>query len=170
LNGLVEVHTELGRGTSFMLTLPITLVIIKALIVRVGAQTYAIPISAVSESVMVESRQVVTVGRRHVIQLRDHTLALLRLGDLFGVPPPDATDDRLYIIVVGLAEKRLGLVVDAIEGQQEIVIKSVGSVLQGIPGIAGATELGNRKTILVLDVGALIEEAVGQKTSVPLAA
>jgi two-component system chemotaxis sensor kinase CheA len=170
LNGLVEVHTELGRGTSFMLTLPITLVIIKALIVRVGSQTYAIPISAVSESVMVESRQVVTVGRRHVIQLRDHTLALLRLGDLFGVPPPDATDDRLYIIVVGLAEKRLGLVVDAIEGQQEIVIKSVGSVLQGIPGIAGATELGNRKTILVLDVGALIEEAVGQKTSVPLAA
>ncbi len=170
LNGLVEVHTELGRGTSFMLTLPITLVIIKALIVRVGGQTYAIPISAVSKSVMAESRQVVTVGRRHVIQLRDHTLALLRLSDLFGVAPADTSDDRLYIIVVGLAEKRLGVVVDAIEGQQEIVIKPVGSMLQGIPGIAGATELGNRKTILVLDVGALIEEAVGQKTAVPLAA
>ena len=170
LNGLVEVHTELGRGTSFMLTLPITLVIIKALIVRVGGQTYAIPISAVSESVMAEFRQVVTVGRRHVIQLRDHTLALLRLSELFNVAPADTPDDRLYIIVVGLAEKRLGLVVDAIEGQQEIVIKPVGSMLQGIPGIAGATELGNRKTILVLDVGALIEEAVGQKTAVPLAA
>lgn len=170
LNGLVEVHTELGRGTSFMLTLPITLVIIKALIVRVGGQMYAIPISAVSESVMAESRQVVTVGRRHVIQLRDHTLALLRLSELFNVAPADTPDDRLYIIVVGLAEKRLGLVVDAIEGQQEIVIKPVGSMLQGIPGIAGATELGNRKTILVLDVGALVEEAVGQKTTVPLAA
>jgi two-component system chemotaxis sensor kinase CheA len=77
----------------------------------------------------------------------------------------------LYIIVVGLAEKRLGLVVDTIFGQQEIVIKSVGSLLQGIPGIAGAAELGNRKTILVLDVGALIEEAVSRRaTALPLAA
>ena len=105
-----------------------------------------------------------------MIQLRDHTLALLRLNELFNVASSDIPQDRLYIIVVGLAEKRLGLVVDAIEGQQEIVIKSVGAMLQGIPGIAGATELGNRKTILVLDIGALIEEAVGQKMSIPLAA
>ncbi len=171
LNGIVEVNTELGQGTSFVLTLPITLVIIKGLIVGVGPNTYAIPISSVAESVMVEANQVVTVGRRPVIQLRDHTLALLRLSDLFGVPSAEHKDGRLYIIVVGLAEKRLGLVVDTIEGQQEIVIKAVGSMLQGIPGIAGATELGNRKTILVLDVGALIEEAVGHRaTAVPLAA
>lgn len=170
LNGLVEVHTDPGRGTSFILTLPITLVIIKALIVRVGPQIYAIPISAVAESVMVEAREVVTVGRRHVIHLRDHTLALLRLSDLFGLERVTAPDGRLYIIVVGLAEKRLGLVVDTIEGQQEIVIKSVGAMLQGISGIAGATELGNRKTILVLDVGALIDEAVAQHSVVPLAA
>lgn len=171
LNGLVEVQTDVGHGTSFILTLPITLVIIKALIVGVGPQTYAIPISSVAESVMVEAHQVVTVGRRPVIRLRDHTLALLRLSDLFGVPPATASDGRLYIIVVGLAEKRLGLVVDTIYGQQEIVIKPVGSMLQGIPGIAGATELGNRQTILVLDVGALIEEAVKQRaTALPLAA
>jgi two-component system chemotaxis sensor kinase CheA len=171
LNGIVEVSTELGQGTAFVLTLPITLVIIKALIVGVGTQTYAIPISSVSESVMVEPGQVVTVGGRPVIRLRDHTLALLKLSDLFGVPQARDTDGRLYIIVVGLAEKRLGLVVDTIFGQQEIVIKPVGSLLQGIPGIAGATELGNRKTILVLDVGALIEEAVCRRTTaVPLAA
>jgi two-component system chemotaxis sensor kinase CheA len=146
-------------------------VIIKALIVGVGPHTYAIPISSVAESVMVEANQVGTVGRRPVIQLRDHTLALLRLSDLFGVPSAEHKDNRLYIIVVGLAEKRLGLVVDTIEGQQEIVIKAVGSMLQGIPGIAGATELGNRKTILVLDVGALIEEAVSHRTTAePLAA
>jgi two-component system chemotaxis sensor kinase CheA len=120
---------------------------------------------------MVEPGQVVTVGGRPVIRLRDHTLALLKLSDLFGVPQARDTDGRLYIIVVGLAEKRLGLVVDTIFGQQEIVIKPVGSLLQGIPGIAGATELGNRKTILVLDVGALIEEAVCRRTTaVPLAA
>jgi two-component system chemotaxis sensor kinase CheA len=171
LNGMVEVDTELGRGTSFVLTLPITLVIIKALIVGVGSHNYAIPISSVAESVMVEANQVGTVGQRPVIQLRDHTLALLRLSDLFGIQSSERKDGRLYIIVVGLAEKRLGLVVDTIEGQQEIVIKAVGSMLQGIPGVAGATELGNRKTILVLDVGALIEEAVGQRTpAVPRAA
>ncbi|MEW6682255.1 MAG: chemotaxis protein CheA [Nitrospirota bacterium] len=165
LNGMVEVTTQLGQGTTFVLTLPITLVIIKALIVGVGPHTYAIPISAVAESVMVEANQVVTVGQRPVIQLRDHSLALLRLSDLFGIPSTERKDSRLYIIVVGLAEKRLGLVVDTIEGQQEIVIKAVGSMLQGIPGVAGATELGNRKTILVLDVGSLIDEAVGQRTA-----
>lgn len=171
LNGMVEVQTELGQGTSFVLTLPITLVIIKALIVGVGAHTYAIPLSAVAESVMVEAGQVATIGRQPVIQLRDHSLALLRLSDLFGIPSCEGRDGRLYVIVVGLAEKRLGIVVDAIEGQQEIVIKAVGPMLQGIPGIAGATELGNRKTILVLDVGALVDEAVGQRTSaLPLAA
>jgi two-component system chemotaxis sensor kinase CheA len=171
LNGMVEVNTELGQGTGFVLTLPITLVIIKALIVGVGPHTYAIPISSVAESVMVEASQVATVGRQPVVQLRDHTLALLRLNELFGIPSGERKDGRLYIIVVGLAEKRLGIVVDTIEGQQEIVIKAVGSMLQGIPGIAGATELGNRKTILVLDVGALVEEAVGQRTSaLPLAA
>lgn len=171
LNGMVEVNTELGQGTSFVLTLPITLVIIKALIVGVGPHTYAIPISSVAESVMVEASQVATVGRQPVVQLRDHTLALLRLSELFGIPSGERKDGRLYIIVVGLAEKRLGIVVDTIEGQQEIVIKAVGSMLQGIPGIAGATELGNRKTILVLDVGALVDEAVGQRTAaLPLAA
>ncbi len=170
LNGMVEVYTELGHGTTFVLTLPITLVIIKALIVHVGSQTYAIPISAVAESVVTKANHVFTVGGRHVIKLRDHTLALLRLNELFGLTSPEAPDGRLYVIVVGLAEQRLGLVVDAIDGQQDIVIKSVGRLLQGIPGIAGATELGNRKTILVLDVGALIEEAVGRKTAVPLAA
>ncbi len=171
LNGMVEVNTELGQGTSFVLTLPITLVIIKALIVGVGPHTYAIPISSVAESVMVEASQVATVGRQPVVQLRDHTLALLRLSELFDIPSGERKDGRLYIIVVGLAEKRLGIVVDTIEGQQEIVIKAVGSMLQGIPGIAGATELGTRKTILVLDVGALVDEAVGQRMSaLPLAA
>jgi len=71
----------------------------------------------------------------------------------------ESGEDRIYVIVVGLAEKRIGLVVDAIEGQQEIVIKSLGDFLRDTPGIAGATELGNRKTILVLDVAALIDEA-----------
>jgi two-component system chemotaxis sensor kinase CheA len=169
LSGLVDVETEMGKGTKFSITLPITLVIIKALVVRVGTEIYAIPLNSVSESLMIQSADIRTVEKREVTQLRDQTLALLRIRDAFRLPATESGDDRLYVIVVGLAEKRIGLVVDAIEGQQEIVIKSLGEFLRETPGIAGATELGNRKTILVLDVAALIEEAIktrfGEKTA-----
>jgi len=164
LSGMVDVETEVGKGTKFSITLPITLVIIKALVVRVGSQTYAIPLNSVSESLMIRQDDIRTVERREVIQLRDHTLALLRIQDVFQLPGGKAKDNRFYVIVVGLAEKRLGLVVDAIEGQQEIVIKSLGEILRDTPGVAGATELGNRKTILVLDVAALIDEATQVQT------
>jgi len=167
----LDVETELGKGTKFSITLPITLVIIKALVVRVGNEAYAIPLNSVSESLMIQQKDIRTVERREVIQLREQTLSLLRLGDVFHLSSNGPWEDRFYVIVVGLAEKRLGLVVDLIEGQQEIVIKSLGECLRDTPGIAGATELGNRKTILVLDVGALVEEAthsaVGQKKADP---
>jgi len=167
LSGLVDVETTLGKGTLFTITLPITLVIIKALIVRVGAETFAVPLNAVSESLMVSSREIKTIERKEVVQLRDHTLSLVRLKDVFELGEGEREGDLLYVIVVGLAEKRIGLVVDAIEGQQEIVIKSLGGLLKDVPGISGATELGNRKTILVLDVASLIEEAtVGKEKKV----
>jgi two-component system chemotaxis sensor kinase CheA len=159
LSGLVDVETEMGKGTKFSITLPITLVIIKALVVRIGTEIYAIPLNSVSESLMIQSKDIRTVEKREVIQLRDHTLALLRIRDVFHLPLAESGEDRLYVIVVGLAEKRIGLVVDSIEGQQEIVIKALGEFLRDTPGIAGATELGDRKTILVLDVAALIDEA-----------
>jgi two-component system, chemotaxis family, sensor kinase CheA len=165
LSGMVDVETELGQGTRFSITLPITLIIIKALIVKVGGEIFAIPLGSVSESLMIEQKDIRTVERREVIQLRNQTLSLLRLRDAFRLPKAEALDSRVYAIVVGLAEKRLGLVVDAIEGQQEIVIKSIGGILRDTPGIAGATELGNRKTILVLDAGTLIEEATQGRTS-----
>jgi two-component system, chemotaxis family, sensor kinase CheA len=163
LSGMVDVQTEMGKGTKFSITLPITLIIIKALVVRVGSETYAIPLNSVSESLMIRQAEIRTVERREVIELRDHTLPLLRIRDVFQLPEGGTQDERIYVIVVGLAEKRLGLVVDTIESQQEIVIKSLGDILRDTPGIAGATELGNRKTILVLDVAALIEEATQSK-------
>jgi two-component system chemotaxis sensor kinase CheA len=158
LGGMVDMDTELGKGTKFTLTLPITMVIIKALIVSVGGETFAIPINSVSESLMIKKNDIRTVEKHGVVQLRDRTLSLLWLGEIFSLPSKEESE-RVYVIVVGLAEKRLGLIVDAIEGQQEVVIKSIGKILKDIPGIAGATELGNRKTILVLDIGALIDEA-----------
>jgi two-component system chemotaxis sensor kinase CheA len=165
LSGMVDLQTELGQGTRYSITLPITLVIIKALIIKVGEETFAIPLSSVSESLMIQRKDIRTVERREVIQLRDQVLSLLRLHDLFQLPRTETAGSDLYVIVVGLAEKRLGLLVDAIEGQQEIVVKSIGGILRDTPGIAGATELGNRKTVLVLDVGTVIKEATRGKAA-----
>jgi two-component system chemotaxis sensor kinase CheA len=158
LGGLIDTETELGVGTRFTITLPITLAIIQALLVGVGTEIYAIPLNAILESNRLLASQIRTVEKREVARLREATLPLLRIADLFGIPRAD-DHQKMFVVVVGLAEKRLGLVVDSLRGQQEVVIKSVGSVFQNTPGIAGATELGDKRAVLVLDVGALIDEA-----------
>jgi two-component system chemotaxis sensor kinase CheA len=158
LGGLIDIETERGVGTRLTITLPITLAIIQALLVGVGTETYAIPLNSILESNRIFRNQISTVERREVTRLRDATLPLLRIAELFGLPR-DKETGKMYVVVVGLAEKRLGLVVDTLRGQQEVVIKSVGSVFQNTPGVAGATELGDKRAILVLDVGALIDEA-----------
>lgn len=166
LSGMIDIDTEEGRGCKFSITLPITLIIIKALIVKVASERYAVPLNSVSESLLIEPGDIQTIEGREVIQLRGKTLALVRLRNLFDLQGNDATAKN-YVIVIGLAERRIGLVVDGIDGQQDIVIKSMGNILPHTKEIAGATELGNRKTILVLDSGGLIEEA--SKANVPVA-
>ncbi|TLM61375.1 MAG: chemotaxis protein CheA [Deltaproteobacteria bacterium] len=161
LSGMVELASELGRGTSMTITLPITLAIIKALIVRVAGQTYAIPINSVQETLMIDGSQVRTIERREVLELRESTLPLLRLDRTFNLTAAERLESqRLFVAVVGLADKRLGFVVDDLLGQQDVVIKSLGKVLSFVKGVAGAAELGNQKTILVLDVAGLMGEAL----------
>jgi two-component system chemotaxis sensor kinase CheA len=161
LSGMVELTSEVGRGACMTITLPITLAIIKALIVRVADQTYAIPINSVQETLMVEGSAVRTIERREVLELRESTLPLLRLDRAFHLAsPPAVSGQRLFVAVVGLADKRLGFVVDDLLGQQDVVIKSLGKALAFVKGIAGAAELGNQKTILVLDVAGLMGEAL----------
>jgi len=157
LGGMIDTETELGVGTRFTISLPITLAIIQALLVGVGQEIYAIPLNAILESNRLLSSQIRTVEKREVARLRESTLPLLRIADIFGLPR--AGDQKMFVVVVGLAEKRIGLIVDSLRGQQEVVIKSIGSVFQNTPGIAGATELGDNRAVLVLDVGALIDEA-----------
>jgi len=158
LGGMIDTETELGVGTRFTITLPITLAIIQALLVGVGKEIYAIPLNAILESNRLLNSQIRTVEKREVARLRESTLPLLRIADIFGLPRA-GENQKMFVVVVGLAEKRLGLVVDSLRGQQEVVIKSVGSVFRNTPGIAGATELGDKRAVLVLDVGALIDEA-----------
>jgi two-component system chemotaxis sensor kinase CheA len=160
LSGMIEMSSSPGEGTTPTITLPITLAIIKALIVRVCGKTYAIPINAVMETLMVEAATVRTIERREVIELRQSTLPLLRLEDIFKLPVSSRREGRIFVAVVGLAEKKLGIVVDELLGQQDMVIKSLGNALSFVRGIAGAADLGNQKTILVLDVGGLMSEAL----------
>jgi two-component system chemotaxis sensor kinase CheA len=161
LSGMIELQSEVGKGTAMIITLPITLAIIKALIVRVAGQTYAVPINSVQETLMVDSQAVRTIERREVLELRESTLPLLRIDRAFNLGRErDVSEQRLFIAVVGLADKRLGFVVDELLGQQDVVIKSLGKALAFVRGIAGAAELGNQKTILVLDVAGLMGEAL----------
>lgn len=164
LSGIIDVNTTVGRGTTFSITLPVTLAIIQALVVQTAGQTFCIPLNSVLESVMVTRNEIRTVDGAEVITLHGKTLPLCHLARLFELRrqvSPERT--RIYVIVVGLAQHRVGLVVDDLLGQQDVVIKSIGSALRSIPGIAGATELGGGRTVLLLDVAALVEEAVGRE-------
>jgi len=159
LSGLIDLESRPGQGTTVTITLPITLAIIKALIISTAGRTYALPITSVLESILVDKGEIRTVERKEVIQLRETTLPLLRLCDLFQLSGAKETPDNFYVVVVGVAEKRLGIVVDDLLGQQDIVIKSIGETFESFRGISGAADLGDQRTILVLDVGSLISEA-----------
>jgi two-component system chemotaxis sensor kinase CheA len=163
LSGMVDVETVLGQGTIFTLTLPITLVIIKALIVEVEQETFAIPLSSVLESMMLSDKVIKTIERQEVIQLREETLILVRLKELFSLAESQQSNEPTYVIVVGLVDKKMGLIVNSIKGQQEIVVKSMGEELKNVKGISGVTEIGDGKAILVLDISALIQEVTEKK-------
>ena len=159
LSGMIDLESFPGRGTRITITLPITLAIIKALIICTAGRTYALPITSVLESIIVEQQEIRTIERKEVIQLREATLPLLRLSEFFQLKGGAAPPESFYVVVVGIAEKRLGLVVDDLLGQQDIVIKSIGETFAGFKGISGAADLGDQRTILVLDVGSIIGEA-----------
>lgn len=161
ISGMVDIETVKGEGTRFIITLPITLAIIKALIISSSGRTYAVPISSVLETLLLSHRDIKTVERKEVIQLRETTLPLLSLDAFFGIERNAARQGEFYVVVVGVAEKRLGIVVDDLLGQQDIVIKSLGeSFKRFFMGISGAADLGDQRTILVLDVGGMINEAM----------
>jgi len=160
LRGMIDVHSEVGMGTKFTITLPVTLAILQALIVRAARETYAIPMNSVMESVLLSHDEVRTVERREVVRLREATLPLVRLERVFELPRVEPPGADLHVVVVALAQHRLGIVVDDFVGRQDIVIKALGKVLSRVPGVAGAADLGNQQTVLVLDVGALIEETL----------
>ncbi|HEX3109368.1 MAG TPA: chemotaxis protein CheW, partial [Thermoanaerobaculia bacterium] len=164
LKGSIDVVSAPGQGSTFRIILPITLAIIQALIVRAGGEEFAIPLTSVEESLRIYSRDIRTVERREVFTLRDFTLPLLRLADAFGLSDDHehGPDTKWFVVVTRAGEKTVGILVDALVRQQEIVIKSIGERLKTTPGVAGATEVGESEIVLVIDVGSLIDHFGGR--------
>jgi two-component system chemotaxis sensor kinase CheA len=160
ISGMVDIETRKGEGSRFIITLPITLAIIKALIISCNGKTYSIPVTSVLESLIVTDKEIRTIERKEVIYLRETTLPLLRLENFFDISSNDIRPKEFYVVVVGIAEKRLGIVVDNLLGQQDIVIKSLGESFKGFRGVSGAADLGDQRTILVLDVGGIVNETL----------
>ncbi len=161
LGGIIDVQSEPGIGTKMTITLPITLAIVSALMVHVANQVFAIPLSTVTEALSLESAGSRMLDGREVITLRGATLPLCRLDRVLVLergrrPPPR----KSYVVVVALGNRRLGLVVDHLIGQQDIVIKPLGRSLASVRGFAGATELGDQRVGLVLDAAAIVDEVL----------
>ncbi len=165
LSGIIEVETERGRGTRIEITLPVTLAIVRALVAGVSGRTYALPLGGVLEILELRPGDVRTIERREVVTLRGATLPLVRLDRFFGLPPPPPGPS--FVVVTGLAQQRLGMVVDALHGEQDVVVKPLGKALAGVRGISGATDLGGRRTVLVVDVAGIIGEVAGEPLPEP---
>ncbi|KNZ70863.1 CheA signal transduction histidine kinase [Thermincola ferriacetica] len=156
LSGNIQIESKMGEGTRFKIQLPLTLAIIQALLVRLEAEIYAIPLSFIAETTSIMPGQINSVNDQEVMLLRGDVLPLIKLHKVFNVPPSDIEkEEEINVVIVRKGEKRAGLIVDALMGQQEIVIKSLGSLLGGIPMIAGATILGNGQVSLIIDVASL---------------
>lgn len=157
LNGIIEIKSERGQGSEFILRLPLTLAIIQSLLVEVEGEIYSIPLSSVLETLRVDQREFHVVGGQEVLKLRELVLPLIRLDQVFKVIKRYDNDDFCYVVVIGAADKRVGLVVTRLVGQQEVAIKSLGNYLSNIPGIAGSTILGDGRVTLIIDPVGMID-------------
>lgn len=157
LNGIINIESELGVGTRFRMKLPLTLAIIQALLVDVSGEVFAVPLVSVVETVRINIKEIHSFEGREVLKLRDSVLSLIRLDEIYELE--GSYKDDIYVVVVGLAEKKLGFIVDKLVGQEEIVIKSLGEYLNGNVGIAGATIMGDGRVRLIIDVAGVIDIA-----------
>jgi two-component system, chemotaxis family, sensor kinase CheA len=160
LGGIVDITSDVGIGTKMTITLPITLAIIHVLLVEIGAQLFAVPLANVEEAIVLNEGQVRTVESREVLTVRGASLPICRLARLFGLSPVERYRKGAFVVIAQVGVRRLGFVVDEIVGQQDIVIKPLGKSLKAVRGFAGATELGDQRIALVIDVAALIEEVL----------
>ncbi|MDR2785784.1 MAG: chemotaxis protein CheA [Treponema sp.] len=156
LNGIVTVTSEKGKGTKFIIKLPLTLAIIQGLLVRVGPEIYSIPITSVIESLRIKPEEIRRIDNYEVFNIRNDVVSLLRLNRLFGIKSEENSDYH-FIVIVGTAEKKMGFMVDSLIGEEDVVIKPLRDQYTNSPGIAGASILGDGSVSLIIDVSQLLE-------------
>ncbi|MCA1984867.1 MAG: chemotaxis protein CheW, partial [Desulfovibrio sp.] len=151
LKGTVSIQSTVGKGTKFILTLPLTLAIIDALMVQVAGETYAIPLDAVSETTKLEARRLTDVNNRKAVTLRGEVLGIVNLREMLELPGNGKKEQILSVVVLQDNDRRLGVVVDKLLERQEIVIKPLSEFLGDLRGISGATIMGDGSVVLILD-------------------
>jgi len=156
LNGTVTVSSERGKGTKFIIKLPLTLAIIQGLLVRVGSEIYSIPITSVIESLRIKPEEIKKIDNYEVFNIRSDVISLLRLNRLFGIKTEEQQEYH-FIVIVGTAEKKMGFMVDSLIGEEDVVIKPLRDQYTNSPGIAGASILGDGSVSLIIDVSQLLE-------------
>ncbi len=156
LNGTATVWSELGVGTRITIKLPLTLAIIQGLLIRVGEDTYAIPITSVMDSHRIKPSDIKRIDNYEVFNVRDEAVSLIRLSNLFKIPSHE-NGEYYYVVLVGSEEKKMGLMVDALIGEEDVVMKPLKDKYTNSPGIAGATILGDGTVSLIIDVSQLLE-------------
>jgi len=157
INGITDVSSVPGVGTTFTIKLPLTLAIIRALMVELGNEQFAFPLTNVVETISVKAEEIKRVKHNEVILVRGRVLPLVRLSDIFE-RETCAEMDRLFVVVLGIGEKKVGVIVDKLLGELEIVIKSLGDYLGKVPCLSGATILGDGQVALIVDVRSLVKE------------
>ena len=167
INGSVEIDSQVGKGSVITIKLPLTIAIIQALLVEVEQATFAIPLGSVIEAVKITKDDIKTINGREVLTLRERVLPLLRLSEEFEIPR-DTTCDKFYVVVVGMGERHVGVIVDRLRSQEEVVIKSMGDYLSDIKGVAGATITGEGKVVLILDIPELVQSLRGGRQALAL--
>jgi two-component system chemotaxis sensor kinase CheA len=166
LGGFLNLHTQVGLGTRFTIQLPLTLAIADALTVSLSGQTFAVPQSSVREVLELQPQAITVLENNEIFSHRGNVLPLIRLANVFNLAPtsPETRNGkRLHVVIVGSGLNAVGLLVDRIIGQREIVVRPLTDPLVQVVGIAGATELGDGRVVLILDTAALLQ--VGRLTT-----
>ncbi|NIZ18631.1 chemotaxis protein CheA [Entomospira culicis] len=163
LNGEITIWSEYGKGSTFTIKLPLTLAIIQGLMVRVADSIYVIPITSVLESFRIKPEVIMHLDGYEVFNVREDVVSILRLSKLFQLPSEEKSADYNFIVVVGTEEKKIGLMVDALIGEEDVVIKPLRDQYTSTPGVAGATILGDGSVSLIVDVGQLLALGLNQE-------
>src|SRR3972149_2236854 len=158
INGIIDVNSEVGKGTRITFKIPLTLAVIQVLMVKVNGEIYALPLSSVLETVRISRDCIRSIDGQEILTVRDSLIPLIRLGDVLNIKADHPARELAYVVLVAAAEKRLGIIVDELCHQEEVVIKSVGTYFSGIKEISGATITGDGRVGLILDAGALISQ------------